>query len=90
MNKEILKKFGVTEEWISESAEKYEKGEFELSEPSSPIFYGTPNILKKNEQYVAISYPKEDISQVNSIAEERGIDPSAIYHLAIKQFLQTV
>ena len=88
MDKEILDKFGVTEEWIEENAKQYEDGTFELSDASSPIYYGVPNILQKNEQYVAIPYAAEDITRVNMLAQEQGVEPAAIYHLAMKQFLQ--
>ena len=49
MDKRILDKLGVTEEWIEQDALQYENGTFELSGDSSPICYGKPAILKRSE-----------------------------------------
>lgn len=88
MNKAILDKFGVTEEWIEENSKQYEDGTFELSGPSSPIFYGTPNILQKDEQYIAVPYNNEDIAHITLLAEKQGVEPATIYQQAMKQYLQ--
>ena len=53
MDKEILDKLGITEEWIEEDAKQYEDGTFELSGDYSPIHYGKPEILKRHEARMA-------------------------------------
>ena len=88
MDKEILDKFGVTEEWIEENAKQYEEGTFELSDPSVPIYYGGPKILHKDEQYVAIPYAHDELAQVDQVAKEQGVEPVAIFKLAMQQYLQ--
>ena len=89
MDKKILDKFGVTDEWINKNAEQYESGTFELSDATSPIFYGKPEILKANQQYIAIPYDNEEITRVNYLAEQKGVEPETIYRLAMRQYLQT-
>ena len=88
MDQKILDKFGVTEEWIEENAKQYEDGTYELSDPSSPIYYGGPKILHEDEQYVAIPYADDELTQVNMLAKEQGVEPVAIFKLAMKQYLQ--
>ena len=88
MDKNILDKFGISEEWIEQNAKQYESETFELSAPESPIFYGSPNILNENEQYVAIPYTGEEITKINLMAQSQGVEPVVIYQRAMKQFLQ--
>lgn len=45
--KEILEKFGVTEEWIESSAKDYEDGTYEENDIESPIIIGSPDISGK-------------------------------------------
>ena len=61
MDQKILDKFGITEEWIEEDAKQYEDGTFELSDPSVPIHYGKPEILKRHEAVIADSEIRDEV-----------------------------
>ena len=70
---ELAAKYGLTNEWIEESAAAYERGDYPHED--GQVYSGSH------------LDPCEKVQRANRIAKSRGVKPSEIYRDALAEYL---
>ena len=82
--KELEAKYGITSEWIEQSAESYEQDDFQHSD--SPVYSGT-HLDAVGTRRITVIYPASDVLDVQRIAKSRGVKPSEVYREALHRYV---
>jgi hypothetical protein len=84
---DLAKKYGVTDEWIEQSAAKYESGDYESC--PTPVHTGS-HLDAVGTRRVTVIYNSKDVMRINSIAQSRGCKSSEVYRTAVRQYLDSL
>ena len=81
---ELAAKYGLTNEWIEESAAAYERGDYPHEDGQ---VYSGSHLDAVGKKRVTVVYPCEKVQRANRIATSRGVKPSEIYRDALAEYL---
>ena len=81
---ELAAKYGLTNEWIEESAAAYERGDYPHEDGQ---VYSGSHLDAVGKKRVTVVYPCEKVQRANRIAKSRGVKPSEIYRDALAEYL---
>ncbi len=80
-----MKKHGMTDEDLEKIAGPYEDASF-VPEDSGEVFSGS-HLDAAGKRRVTVVYDASDAQEVARIANDRGVDPSAVYRDALAAYL---
>lgn len=80
----IADKYGLTEEWIEQSSQAYERGDWEGHVGDVHVGSHLDVVGKKR---VTVVYDAKDAQRVKEIAKQRGVTPSDVYRDALESYL---
>ncbi len=69
---ELAAKYGLTNEWIEESAAAYERGDYPHEDGQ---VYSGSHLDAVGKKRVTVVYPCEKVQRANRIAKSRGVKP---------------
>lgn len=81
---ELAAKYGLTNEWVEESAAAYERGDYPHEDGQ---VYSGSHLDAVGKKRVTVVYPCEKVQRANRIAKSRGVKPSEIYRDALAEYL---
>lgn len=81
---ELASKYGLTNEWIEESAAAYEVGDYPHEDGQ---VYSGSHLDAVGKKRVTVVYPCERVQMVNHLARSKGMKPSEIYRDALAEYL---
>ncbi|WP_130812977.1 CopG family transcriptional regulator [Olsenella sp. Marseille-P4559] len=84
---DLAARYGLSEEWIEASAERYERGDYE--ESSAPVHMGS-HLDAVGTKRETVTYDAADVQEVKRIAKERRVSRADIYRDALRRYLSSV
>lgn len=81
---ELAAKYGLTNEWIEESAAAYERGDYPHEDGQ---VYSGSHLDAVGKKRVTVVYPCEKVQRANRMAQRKGVKSSEIYRAALDEYL---